>query len=721
MDLSKISIIQAGCLPVFRDKRLMDLYYHTLINSSIWDQALGYFRLSSFRLLSYPLAKFILQNKGKIRVFCNAELSKEDYEILSEAKSKSVENFKFFADIASITTALENKDEKLFSDCISFLIQQERFEIKVLVKKDNARGIAHQKVGIFKDDKGNTVTISGSANASEQGYQLNREDMTASCSFWNESASHQTIKFWIEDFDKVFKEGDEQWQIFTIDSKELKEKLCFRKIDENDLFNDSRTFFERNKEIFSNEIQQEIELELAQKEIPAKFSDIDNIINDYSLLTKFNFSVNKLRKYQIDAIENWKNNNFKGIFAMATGTGKTYTAFGAISMYLKENPKTIIFICCPYQHLIEQWGEQIETFGVKPILVYSKEKWNERLSRALRQREESKKPIFIVATNLSLMPSSDFYEIMKPHWKNTLFIADEAHNLGSGELKKALPSEPLARIGLSATIDRYFDLDGTDFLKDYFGGIIYELPLKDAIGKYLVNYEYFPIPVPLTQEEFEKYLSLSKQIENCQFSTSEESEEKCKKLLMLRARVTNNSVSKTEWLRNNIKKNQELSFTLFYVGDERFQETIDMLSHEKAIVASGFYGKTTNRKEILNEFSNQVIKCLVAMKCLDEGVDIPATRVAYFLSNSGNPKEFIQRRGRVLRKSDGKTKAVLYDLVSVPPDNINKNSESYKVCQSALKSQFKRIREFASLATNRYGSLNEMKNLITKFNLLNDI
>ena len=88
MDLSKISIIQAGCLPVFRDKRLMDLYYHTLINSSIWDQALGYFRLSSFRLLSYPLAKFILQNKGKIRVFCNAELSKEDYEILSEAKSK---------------------------------------------------------------------------------------------------------------------------------------------------------------------------------------------------------------------------------------------------------------------------------------------------------------------------------------------------------------------------------------------------------------------------------------------------------------------------------------------------------------------------------------------------------------------------------------------------------------------------------------------------------
>lgn len=312
---------------------------------------------------------------------------------------------------------------------------------------------------------------------------------------------------------------------------------------------------------------------------------------------------------------------------------------------------------------------------------------------------------------------------MSNHWENTLFIADEAHNVGSGQLRKALPLKLKARLGLSATIDRYFDEPGTNFLKSYFGDIVYELSLKDAIGKYLVDYEYFPFPVPLTDEEFEDYLNISTKINNISNFDDPDIEELLKNLLFKRARIANNSKNKLLWIRDHIEEDQKIEHTLFYVGDEIFQETIDLLSFEKNIVAQGFYGETKNREDILSEFNNKVIKCLVAMKCLDEGVNVPATKVAYFLASSGNPKEFIQRRGRILRESKdtGKTHAVIYDLVSVPPNYINKDSDSYQICRSALKNQFRRIKEFSSLAKNKYEALKSLKEIIIRFNLYTEI
>ena len=712
----------------FYKQEVLDLYYRVLCNSNSWDLGLGFFSLSSIKLLAYPLAKFILNNNGKMRVYCNERLSENDYNIISENKVIPLNKTNVFNNLNTLYDGLKGIDQELFSQCIAFLIQTDRIEFKVLVCKDSSRGISHHKNSIFKDDNNNTVVLSGSANASEQAFIFNREDTNAFCSFWNEKSSNKTINTTINEFEKTFHEGDEDWNILEIDSKELKDKLDeigFRKIDFNGLENTATNFIKTNKEIYSKEVQQEIEEELNVLKNTFK-PYISSIINNYKKIETFNFPIEKLRDYQNDAIVEWEKNDHNGIFAMATGTGKTFTAFGAIYKFLKKQ-NAIIFICCPYQHLIEQWGDQIKSFGVEPVLVYSGKKWKKTLIRKLRQfSKRENAPLFIVSTNHSILPKNAFSNIIKNYWSDTFFIADEAHNVGSGNLRKALPQKTLAKLALSATIDRYFDDAGTEFLKGYFGGIVYELPMKDAIGKHLVNYYYHAIPVPLEEEKFNEYLALSKTISFLSLRKNDsEAEESLKIQLMKRARLVNNSLNKIEWLRNNIKKGEDLKHTLFYVGDQLFTPTRDLLSFEKDIVAEQFYGgtKSADRARVLDEFDKGIIDCLVAMKCLDEGVDVPATKTAYFLANSGNPKEFVQRRGRVLRKSPetGKEKAILYDLVSVPPNYIDKHHEDFEIAKSSLKSQFKRIREFANLAKNKQSSLNELRPIIVKYSLFQEI
>ena len=725
-DLSKINILQKGIGETkFSGKSLLDIYYRTLTHSNSWDQALGYFRLSAMKLLAFPLSKFIIQNNGRMRIYCNEQLSESDYSMLCQSKKYELKENDFFTDIYQLNKALQGTNERLFADCIAFLIQQKRLEVKVLIKVQNSLGIAHEKNGIFKDNYGNVVVFTGSANASEQALLFNKEDTTAFCSFWEEWSSTKTINTTIEMFERTYMNGDEEWKILEVDSEELKEKLQkigFAAIDESEIVSSSRNFAKHNKQIFSPEIHKEIDTELMSVHEKGD-GRISQIIDQHTGDSRFEFPMDRLRPYQNEAIRKWQGNNCKGIMAMATGTGKTYVAFGLIHNYLKDNPDTIIFICCPYQHLIEQWGSEIESFGVKPVLVYAKTQWREKLIRKLRQRRSIINPLFIIATNNSLLPESDFSKIMSSNWAKTFFIADEAHNVGSGNLRRALPLEPKIRLGLSATIDRYFDELGTNYLLEYFGGVVYEFSLKEAIGKYLVHYDYFAYPVPLTEEEFQDYLSLSAKISSLSNLDDAESEEIMKNLLNKRARIANNSRNKIEWLRANLEDNQEFAHTLFYVGDEIFQDTIDLLSFEKNVVAQGFFGETTNRMEILQEFDAKVIKCLVAMKCLDEGVNVPAIKTAYFLASSGNPKEFVQRRGRILRESKitGKEKATIYDLVSVPPKHITKASDVYQTCRSAFKSQFKRIKEFASLADNKYSSLEALKEEIEKYNLYTEI
>ena len=314
----------------FYKQEVLDLYYRVLCNSNSWDLGLGFFSLSSIKLLAYPLAKFILNNNGKMRVYCNERLSENDYNIISENKVIPLNKTNVFNDLNTLYDSLKGNDQELFSQCIAFLIQTDRIEFKVLVCKDSSRGISHHKNSIFKDDNNNTVVLSGSANASEQAFIFNREDTNAFCSFWNEKSSNKTINTTINEFEKTFHEGDEDWNILEIDSQELKDKLDeigFRKIDSLSLDKKAKSFSNSKKNLFSKSIHDEIDKEI-------------KTINDQPHFPIFDGKISQPRQYQVDAYDAWVKNNYTGIFAMATGTGKTITSLNCI---LKHYLLTLIF------------------------------------------------------------------------------------------------------------------------------------------------------------------------------------------------------------------------------------------------------------------------------------------------------------------------------------------------------------------------------------------
>ena len=308
--------------------------------------------------------------------------------------------------------------------------------------------------------------------------------------------------------------------------------------------------------------------------------------------------------------------------------------------------------------------------------------------------------------------------------EQTFLIADEAHHTGSTQMLMSLPSTAPWRLGLSATPIRKYDDEGTDGLLRYYNNVIYSFDLRQAIDcGYLTPYYYYPTPVEMTEEEFVEYLELTKKLIRQRPEPDGTISESAKKIAIMRARVQNNSENKLVWLDNNIHDTEELRFALFYVGEQIFEQARALLGYDKRIPLHEFTHRQTlkDRKNILDKFENEEIKALIAMKCLDEGVDVPPTQTAYFLASSSVPREFVQRRGRILRNYPGKKYAYVHDLISIPPiDYIDrgKDDPNYNSVRSAVKREYRRIKEFAELAENKYQALNEMFPIIDSLDLL---
>jgi len=432
-----------------------------------------------------------------------------------------------------------------------------------------------------------------------------------------------------------------------------------------------------------------------------------------------------LRDYQNEAVENWFNNSNKGILEMATGTGKTITALSAAVKLLNEKKNLLTVIVCPYIHLAQQWIQEAEKFGYRPMLVAeSKSKWLENVQKLVRDfKGDRLDEGSIVTTNDSFL-SDDLQEILSPIWDKVLLVADEMHHCGSPEFIKKLPYKTLYRLGLSATPIRDYDETGTEKLLDFFGDIVFKFGLKDAIEReFLTPYYYHPIPVNMQDEEFDEFINLTKKLNRLHPDPKDSMSDAALKIAIKRARVLNNSKSKIEWVKQNIDANDEMEYTLFYVGDQIFDEIRSLLGFEKRIPVHEFTHRQSlkERKDLLSQFQEGHIKAFVAMKCLDEGVDVPPTRTAYFLASSSVEREFVQRRGRVLRKSPGKTHATIYDLISIPPQEYivkGKSDENYKAVRSALRREFMRIKEFASLAENKHRAFNKFLEIANRFDLL---
>ena len=313
-----------------------------------------------------------------------------------------------------------------------------------------------------------------------------------------------------------------------------------------------------------------------------------------------------------------------------------------------------------------------------------------------------------------------------------IYIADEAHNIGSPSSLKHLPEMINWRIGLSATPERIYDDFGSEQLYKFFNSrppeYTYRYTMKQAIEEgILCHYDYYPIFVELTSSEMEEYERISTQLRKYIDPDTGKYKPDAEKLLLKRKRIIHKAENKKvaiSQLLENLKQNRKLDYTFVFVPegyepDYSLHDTYDIEQDDIHIIdeyAQMFkergcsYHKYISGLEdapgILRSFANGDIQILLSMKCLDEGVDIPRAEHAIFCSSTGNPRQFVQRRGRVLRRSKGKDKAKIWDLIVTPPDVLN---DSNSIERNLFIGEVQRIVNFAALADNQidilYGEL----------------
>ena len=434
----------------------------------------------------------------------------------------------------------------------------------------------------------------------------------------------------------------------------------------------------------------------------------------------------QIRPYQEEAIKKWFDNRLKGIFQMATGTGKTITAISAITRLLNlckvKKLSCGIIIVVPYKSLLEQWVETLRLFKINPIKCYeSKNIWLDKLNKKIEFFNFGiTKTIYIITTNATFN-SESFQESISKIQKDYVLCIDEMHHAATDKYLLNLPEKCIFRLGLSATLESNYNIERTNELVSYFGGIVYEFSMKRAIEEgFLTPYYYYPIFIELSEYEKEEYFMLSKKIGRL-INVCDKDDECLTSLLMKRSRILGSAENKLKELIKLKTKVKNTNYNIFYCGDTIDENDDKFIYKVNRIVANELELKThtftseedkNERKNILERFKQGDLQAITAIRCLDEGIDIPELRRAFILSSSTNPKEFIQRRGRILRKSKSKEYAEIYDFIvvaSLDKRYINELTDEELIVEKKIfLRELDRFVEFASLSINEIESHNKL-------------
>jgi superfamily II DNA or RNA helicase len=437
------------------------------------------------------------------------------------------------------------------------------------------------------------------------------------------------------------------------------------------------------------------------------------------------------REYQTAAIESWKSNGYRGVLNMATGTGKTLTALLGMYELMNEKESLVNVIVCPYIHLVEQWAEDVISMGILPILAYSKyPDWKRKLYQQIQLINFGRaKYVTVIITNSSFI-TDDMASILQKSKSDILLIADEMHNFGSENLMKLLNERFSFRLGLSATPTRFYDKEVSDKLMNYFGGEVYKFDLGEAISEgFLTPYYYYPHIVYLNNEEFSIYRELTiKIVKALGIEEKNQSKSYIESLLIKRAKVIQGAEAKIPKLEELMNEYAKKDSILVYCGSTNVNEDLDTKRQIDYIVRKlgidlGMYvsrftadESQQERQNIINRFQSKEIQSIVAIRCLDEGVNIPSIRTVFLVSSSTNPKEHIQRRGRVLRNFPNKEFSEIFDFVVLPPDYSA--FEDYEAgAKSIVIKELARVSEFCNLALNKEEVLGLIDSIMDKYNI----
>lgn len=665
-----------------KDNLLNDFYIPALANSKKYRRVVGYFNSKSLASVALGLKDFILNN-GKMDLLCGVDLNPQDVNMVNFASEHPEEilTSSFLDELDSIEDEIVKNHVKV----LGWMIANKLLRIRVAIKIDEygnpapkGEGILHYKIGLMNDFKGNLISFSGSINETSAAWEKNGEEFHLFRDWKEGELIH--LKNNLDTFRDLWNSQSNSYKILEI-PEAVEEK--FIDIAPND-FKDL-VFEEFVSEEDNNEPKEKIDL----------------------------------YDYQLQARDKWFEHNRRGILVMATGTGKTYTALGCLEKLLQEESQLITIITAPTKHLLPQWENSIKNIGLKLdkiIFATGDTKWRPKLEDSLLDLRLKSINHLVVLTTHDTLASNDFMEYLSKNKRcNYFLIGDEMHGLGSPYRRNGLADDLYDfRLGLSATPTRYSD-EESDFLFEFFGGELFRISLREAIydyynpktGKsYLTPYNYYPYFLSLNDDELERYKEITLSL--FKFQDEEYSKQK-ENLLFLRSGIIKDACNKFEVFEQILADIKEYSGLIVYCSPNQKDKVLEILAKhdivahkftmEEKTIPMELYGGLSEREVILDDFSKGNYQALVAMHCLDEGVDVPSASKAIFMCSSNSSREFIQRIGRVIRRFEGKTHADIYDLIVKPAGRkLDKSLEKFE--ESIYEKEKERYKQIGYIAEN---------------------
>lgn len=695
-----------------RENIFEEFYVPALSAAVTYKRAVGFFSLGIIFNTAAALSHLV-ENNGQMKIIFGKLISAADLAQLQEGL-----RYDFSNEVPSFSELIEENAGTIIEyriRLLAYLFQSGQLQIKVALRR---HGLFHQKIGVVEDLIGDKISFNGSMNETVSALDpdVNSEEITVFKS-WEKGQSDYVDQH-EQDFDNLWINSSSE-NTFVCDLPSvLREEL--------NIIADNQSFVPSVDE--------------EKRLIREFFTKVSGVSDTKPKVPEaINGNAFEIREHQKKALSNWRDNGFKGILELATGTGKTITSIYGLTKVTQSISGISAVISVPYVDLAEQWVEQLRLFNIFAIKCYgSRNEWEPRVNEYLRRNQfEQTEFICLVVVNRTFKSDAFQAVLSSLNLDKTVFIGDECHHHMSQSFETKLPVAAKFKLGLSATPFHYLDEEANERLKRFYDRVVYTYSLYEAIENgILTKYEYHPIPVKLTMEEADEYFALSEKIGKliaAKGISVSKNDENLQSLLMRRVRLIGTANNKLLELDKLISAQPVAPHSLFYCSDGKVSgDDVDLLENEdgevkqrvavgKLLNANGVRGSfftadesRSKRTEILKNFKNGEINALVAIKCLDEGIDVPACSTAYILASSKNPRQFIQRRGRILRKSPGKDKAIIYDFVVVLPEDCIDEAERES---NFFKGELARVADFAKHSSNHLSSLDALDYWLDKYDL----
>lgn len=654
-----------------------------------YDRGVGYFTSGWLGSVSKGVIPLV-EKGGKIRLITSPYLDKKDYEAILLGDKARQDKIIYQALLRSINQLRDDldKDTRI---ALSWLVADRIIDIKIAIPRNKLiGGDFHVKFGIIKDEEDSKILFMGSYNDTVHA-NINYEELAIFSSL--DKSSELIIEQKEALFERIW--GDQDPNIKTLDVPQA-------------LIKEIESFKENTKRPYNYE----------------KFNIPLSDEKPYSV------EDHKPWEYQAEAIRSWLNNHSEGILEMATGTGKTKTSLFALCELSKIHDHLIIIISCPTVSLVHQWADECLKFNLKPIICSGENnKWKGQISDEISKMNlQFRKFLTIICTHETLK-NDDFktrLDKLDKNNRNILLIADECHHLGSlGSIEKIYRDYDFT-LGLSATPARFFDIEGSKFINMLLGPVVYKYELGKAIqAGFLCPYDYHIHKVYLTEDEMAEYVMISNQIKRLIGMGSTDVDNILKEnsrlsgLFNQRAKILKTAEMKTEILRSILSSRKaEISHSVIFCAPDTDElDKVASLLQNLDIVSHRFTGdeRQDERDKILQNFENGTYRVLTAMNIFNEGIDVPVTKEAFILSSSTNPTEFVQRRGRVLRKPKyfDKKKAIIHDFIVLPLRNDNDTLSD--IDKQILYKELNRSFLFAEDALNGLTVMQELNTILDQY------